>query len=195
MDLAMMGTARRPERGLTVIEIAIAMALLGVGLLAIAPLFVGSVKTNASSNQLGSVNNLAGEKLEELIGYPATDPRLAVPNGANAAVAPGGVVSGAGSIVGTNTSCANDLPLWHEPSTGATSFSTSAPGPGWHAFPYTRTYTIEQWASDLKTRIASPAAYAVKLVTVSVRPTRGPFPGLRSTTQSAYVRYRDASPN
>ena len=188
---------RRPPRegGLTLIEVAIAMALLGIGLLAIAPLFAGSVKTNASSNQLGNANNLAGEKLEELIEYPATDPRLAVPNGANAAAATGSTVSGTGVVLGTNDSCANDLPLWYEPSSGSTSFATTSPGPEWQAFPYTRTYTIEQWASDLTTRVTSPAAYAVKLVTVTVRPTRGPFPGLRTTTQSAYVRFRDASAN
>lgn len=188
-------TTRGHERGLTLIEITIAMALLGVGLLAIAPMFSGSVKTNASSNQLGNVNNLAGEKLEELIGYPAVDPRLAVPNGANAAAAPGVTTTGTGSIVATNNFCANDLPNWYEPSTGAVSFSTSSPGPGWYGYPYTRTYTIEQWAADLTTRVASPGAYAVKLVTVTVRPTMGPFPGLRSTTQSAYVRFRDASAN
>jgi type II secretory pathway pseudopilin PulG len=177
------------------IEVAVAIALLGFGLLAIAPLFVSSVKTNASSNQLGSANNLAGEKLEELIGYPATDPRLAVPDGDNAAAAPGVTTTGTGSIVGANNFCANDLPLWYEPSTGDRSFSTSAPGPTWQAFPYSRTYVIEQYASDLSTRVASPGSYPVKLVTVTVRPTMGPFPGLRSTTQSSYVRFRDASPN
>jgi prepilin-type N-terminal cleavage/methylation domain-containing protein len=191
----MTGTARHRSRGLTLIEVAIAMTLLGFGLLAIAPMFSSSVKTNASSNQLGSVNNLAGEKLEELIGYPATDPRLGVPDGANAAAAPGVSTTGAGSVVATNNFCANDLPLWYEPSSGSTSFSAGSPGPSWQAFPYVRTYVIEQWAADLSTRVASPGSYAVKLVTVTVRPTMGPFPGLRSTTQSAYVRFRDASPN
>src|SRR5262249_9197584 len=76
---------RARQAGLTLIETLIGMTLLGVGLLALAPLFIGSVRTNASSNQLGNVNALAGEKLEELIGYPATDPRLAVTNGSNAA--------------------------------------------------------------------------------------------------------------
>ena len=45
---------------------------------------------------------------------------------------------------------------------------------------------------DLTTRINAPAAYVVKLVTVTVRPTAGPFPGLRRTTQSLYLRVRDA---
>jgi prepilin-type N-terminal cleavage/methylation domain-containing protein len=191
----MTGTARHRQRGMTLIETLIAMALLGFGLLAIWPMFVGSVKTNASSNQLGNVNSLAGEKLEELIGYPAIDPRLAVPDGANAAAAPGVTTTGPGSVVLANNFCANDLPLWYQPSSGSTSFSASSPGPDWQAFPYTRTYVIEQWAADLSTRVVSPGGYAVKLVTVTVRPTMGPFPGLRSTTQSAYVRFRDASAN
>jgi len=188
-------TARHRQRGMTLIETLMGMALLGFGLLAIWPMFVGSVKTNASSNQLGNVNSLAGEKLEELIGYPAIDPRLAVPDGANAAAAPGVTTTGPGSVVLANNFCANDLPLWYQPSSGSTSFSASSPGQDWQAFPYRRTYVIEQWAADLSTRVVSPGGYAVKLVTVTVRPTMGPFPGLRSTTQSAYVRFRDASAN
>jgi type II secretory pathway pseudopilin PulG len=195
MVVAMTRTAKRHELGMTLIETLIALALLGFGLLAIWPMFVGSVKTNASSNQLGNVNSLAGEKLEELIGYPATDPRLTVPDGANAAAAPGVTTTGSGSVVLANSLCSNDLPLWYLPSSGETSSSASSPGPNWQAFPYTRTYVIEQWAGDLTTRVVSPGPYAVKLVTVTVRPTMGPFPGLRSTTQSAYVRFRDASAN
>jgi len=191
----MKNRARRPDRGLTLVEVMVAMTLLAFGLLAIAPLFAGSVKTNASSNQLGNVNGLAGEKLEELIGYPAIDPRLAVPDGANAAASPGVSTTGAGSVVAANSFCANDLPLWFEPTSSAISFATAWPGPGWQRFPYVRTYVIEQWAADLTTRVASPGAYAVKLVTVNVRPVAGPFPGLRSTTQSAYVGFRDATTN
>ena len=191
----MTGTARRRELGMTLIETLIALALLGFGLLAIWPMFVASVKTNASSNQLGNVNSLAGEKLEELIGYPATDPRLAVPDGANAAAAPGVTTTGSGRVVLANNFCTNDLPRWYRPSSGETSSSATSPGPDWKAFPYTRSYVIEQWAGDLTTRVVSPGSYAVKLVTVTVRPTMGPFPGLRSTTQSAYVRFRDASAN
>jgi type II secretory pathway pseudopilin PulG len=195
MDVAMTRDLRNGERGLTLIETVVAMTMLGVGLLALFPLFVGSVKTNASSNQLGNVNSLAGEKLEELIGYPATDPRLAVPNGANAAAGPGVTSTGTGSVVLENAWCGNDLPRWYQPATGSRSYSTTSPGADWQAFPYIRSYAIEQFAGDLSTRVPSPSTYAVKLVTVTVRPTMGPFPGLRSTTQSAYVRFRDASAN
>ncbi len=191
----MKARGRRSERGLTLIEVAVAMTLLAFGLLAIAPLFASSVKTNASSNQLGNVNALAGEKLEELIGYPATDARLAIADGANAAAPAGMATTGPGSIVAANPRCVNDLPLWYKPETGGVSFSSSSPGVGWRVFPYTRTYVIEQWAPDLATRVTAPATYSVKLVTVTVRPTKGPFPGLRTTTQSAYVRFRDASAN
>jgi prepilin-type N-terminal cleavage/methylation domain-containing protein len=191
----MTGGGRDRQRGLTLIETLLAMTLLGFGLLALWPLFIGSVRTNASSNQLGNVNSLAGEKLEELIGYPATDPRLAIANGANAAAPPGVTTTGPGSVVLENSWCANDLPLWYQASTGSTSSSPTSPGPDWNAYPYTRTYVIEQFTGDLTTRVLSPGTYAVKLVTVTVRPTMGPFPGLRSTTQSAYVRFRDASAN
>jgi type II secretory pathway pseudopilin PulG len=180
----------RRESGVTLIEVLFAMLLLSFGLVAITPLFAGSVKTGASSNQLASSNTLAREKLEEVIGYPATDPRLGVPTGSNAAGPAGVTTTGSGSVVGSNASCENDLPNWYNPSTGAVSGATASPGSGWYRYPFQRTYTIEQFDGDLTTRITSPAMYVVKKVTVTVRATTGPFPGLRQTRQSVYVGYR-----
>lgn len=165
------------ERGLTIVEVPVALALLAFGLLAMAPMFTGAVRTNASAFNLTNANTLAREKMEELIGFPSTDSRLAVTAGAS------------------SKSYGNDLPSWYKPSTGATSTATASPGVGWFRFPYTRTYTVEQYREDLTTLVVAPGAYGVKLVTVTVRPTSGPFPGLRQTTQSVYVRFRDASPN
>jgi Tfp pilus assembly protein PilV len=202
------GRTRRPERpdarppdpgerGMTMVEVPLALAILSFGLLAIAPLFTGAVRTNASSNQLTNSNTLAREKMEELIGFPSTDARLAVAVGANAAGPPGTSTTGTGSIVNTtvNTFCQNDLPRWYKPATGATSTAATSPGIGWFLFPYSRTYTVEQFREDLTTRVLTPGTYGVKLLTVVVRPTSGPFPGLRQTTQSVYVRFRDATPN
>ena len=73
-------SARRTrESGLTIVEVPIALALLAFGLLAMAPMFTGAVRTNASAFNLTNANTLAREKMEELIGYPSTDPRLGVP--------------------------------------------------------------------------------------------------------------------
>jgi prepilin-type N-terminal cleavage/methylation domain-containing protein len=181
------------QRGLTLIEVMLAMLLLSFGLLAIAPLFSGSVKTGASSNQLASSNTLAREKLEEVIGYPATDARLSVPDGMNAAGPAGLTTTGGDSVVGHNTRCDNDLPNWYNPSTGAISVAAASPGVGWYLYPFQRTYTIEQFDGDLKTRVTAPGAYVAKKVTVTVRATTGPFPGLRQTRQSVFVGYRDGS--
>ncbi len=186
---------RNRQRGMTLVEVPVAMAILGFGMLAMAPMFTGAVRTNASSNQLTNANTLAREKMEELTGFPSTDARLLVPAGANAAGPTGSTTTGTGSIVIANTYCDNDLPKWYKPSTGATSTASTSPGVGWYLFPYTRTYTVEQFQGDLTTRSVAPATYAVKLLTVSVQPSSGPLPGLRRTTQSVYLRYRDASPN
>jgi type II secretory pathway pseudopilin PulG len=167
---------RTAESGLTIIEVPIALALLAFGLLAMAPMFTGAVRTNASAFNLTNANTLCREKMEELIGFPSTDSRLAV-------------------TTGSSKTYGNDLPAWYKPASGATSTATSSPGVGWFRFPYTRTYAVEQYREDLTTPVVAPGAYAVKLVTVTVRPTSGPFPGLRQTTQSVYVRFRDASPN
>lgn len=180
------------EPGVSLVEVLFGLLLLSFGLLAIAPLFASSVKTGASSNQLASANTLAREKLEQVIGYPATDPRLSVPDADNAAGPTGVTTTGDGSIVGHNGSCDNDLPTWYEPATGATSKASSSPGRSWFRYPFERTYTIEQYGADLTTRVVSPGDYAIKKVTVTVRATMGPFPGLRQTRQSVFVRYRDA---
>jgi hypothetical protein len=104
---------------------------------------------------------------------------------------------GSGSIVGANTSCDNDLPKWYNPATGATSVASALPGAGWYRYPFQRTYTIEQYGSDLATRVVTPGTppgtYAVMKITVTVRATTGPFPGLRQTQQSVFVRFRDGS--
>lgn len=176
------------ETGMTLVEVLVALTILGMALLSLAPLFSGAVRTNASSNQLTNANTLAREKLEELSGYPRNDPRLTVTDNYNAAVPSGGTIPGAS--VKESTWCDNDLPTWYEPSTGATSRAATSPGGGWFSYPYLRTYTVEQYAEDLTTRILSPNSYVVKLLTVTVRPAQGPFPGLRRTTQSLYVRSR-----
>ncbi len=182
------------QRGLTLIEILVALSILALAVLALAPLFTGAIRTNASSNQLTTANTLAREKLEELSGYPRNDPRLTIVDGSNAAAPTGVSVSTApGALIdNSNTWLLNDLPMWYQPSTGATSTAATSPGAGWFRFPYSRVYTIEQFDGTLTTRIASPNAYVVKLITVIVQPTLGPLPGLRRTTQSLYLRVKNA---
>ena len=184
---------RRPESGLTLIEVLVAAVVLGLALLALAPMFTSAVRSNASAYQLTNSTTLAREKLEELSGYPRSDPRLAVATPNNAS-GPTTASVGTGSIVGVNVWCQNDLPSWYNPQTGATSTAANRPGVGWFSYPFRRTYTIEQFDSDGNnmTRVVAPGPYVVKLITVTVRPTSGPFPGLRESRQSLYLRVKDA---
>jgi prepilin-type N-terminal cleavage/methylation domain-containing protein len=189
MGLEVTMNFRRAQRGMTLIEVLVALSILAIAILALAPLFTISVKTNASAHQLTNANTLAREKLEELSGYPRNDPRLTVAPGSTAA-APA-AISGVLTDT-TNPWVLNDLPKWYQPSTGKVSYAAASPGASWFSYPYSRTYTIEQFDGTLINRITAPGAYVVKLITVTVRPTLGPFPGLRSTTQSLYLRVRDA---
>jgi len=66
----------RREAGLTLIEMLIAVALLGIVLLGIAPLFIASVKSNYSGNEYTSIHNLARDRLEQLLDLPVTNPEL-----------------------------------------------------------------------------------------------------------------------
>jgi type II secretory pathway pseudopilin PulG len=64
--------------GVTLVELLIAVALLGFIMLGIAPLFIASVKSNYSANEYTSIHNLARDRLEQLMNLPFDDPQLAV---------------------------------------------------------------------------------------------------------------------
>jgi prepilin-type N-terminal cleavage/methylation domain-containing protein len=82
-----MRTSRRREAGLTLIEMLIAVALLGIVLLGIAPLFIASVRSNYAGNEYTSIHNLARDRLEQLMNLPIADAQLTV--GAHANDLPG----------------------------------------------------------------------------------------------------------
>ncbi len=67
---------RNAERGLTLVEMIIAIAILGFILLGIAPLFVASVKSNYSASEYTSINVIARDRLEQLMNLPFLDPEL-----------------------------------------------------------------------------------------------------------------------
>src|SRR5207344_1678290 len=69
---------RRSESGVTLVELLIALALLGFILLGIAPLFIASVKSNYSANEYTSIHNLARDRLEQLMNLPFDDAQLGV---------------------------------------------------------------------------------------------------------------------
>ena len=65
------------EVGLTLVELLVALALLGFVLLAIAPLFTASVQSNYSGNEYTSIHVLARDRLEQLMSLPFSDAQLA----------------------------------------------------------------------------------------------------------------------
>jgi prepilin-type N-terminal cleavage/methylation domain-containing protein len=68
---------RHSQRGVTLIELLVALALLGFVLLGITPLFMASVKSNYSGNEYTSINMLARDRLEQLMNLPFNDGQLA----------------------------------------------------------------------------------------------------------------------
>jgi len=68
---------RHSQRGVTLIELLVALALLAFVLLGITPLFMASVKSNFSANEYTSIHVLARDRLEQLMNLPFTDAQLA----------------------------------------------------------------------------------------------------------------------
>jgi prepilin-type N-terminal cleavage/methylation domain-containing protein len=67
---------KRREAGLTLVEMLIAVALLGIILLGIAPLFIASVRSNYAANEYTSIHNMARDRLEQLMNLPVTSTQL-----------------------------------------------------------------------------------------------------------------------
>jgi prepilin-type N-terminal cleavage/methylation domain-containing protein len=76
VELTMHTTNRSSERGVTLVELLIALALLSFILLGIAPLFMSSVKANYSGNEYTSIHNMARDRLEALMALPFNAPQL-----------------------------------------------------------------------------------------------------------------------
>ena len=76
----------RSQEGFTLVETLVAMGLMALAMLSVAPLFIGSLKSNGSGQDFTVLNALAKQQLEQIMQYSFTDPRLAVPSGATVAL-------------------------------------------------------------------------------------------------------------
>jgi len=121
---------RRGERGVTLVEMLIALALLGFMLLGVLPLFLGSVQSNYSANEYTSIHNLCRDRLEQLMNLPWNDPQL---------------------DPGVH---ANDLPpVLPDPQTGI------PPASGGVVNPFTLTYQVMQWQAPDTTTVPNGGAF------------------------------------
>ena len=72
--------------GFTLVEVVVALLLMALAMLAIAPLFANSMKSNAVGWDYSVLNDLARRKLENLLQMSYTDTRLVVPDGSTATI-------------------------------------------------------------------------------------------------------------
>lgn len=162
------GLTRQREAGLTLVEMLIAVALLGIVLLGIAPLFITSVRTNYSAYEYTSIHNLARDRLEQLMNLPITDPQLA------------------------NGSFVNDLPTTlPDPATGVPPSNVKNPLERTYTVDnYTTSAPLAPGDNFVLTAVgAAPCDF--KLITVTVRSTSGGTNlgiGARTAAVSGFLR-------
>ncbi|MBI3670408.1 MAG: prepilin-type N-terminal cleavage/methylation domain-containing protein [Acidobacteria bacterium] len=85
--------AKNPARGFTLIEVVVAIAVLAVGLVAVASLTSQMIVGTARSKYMSLAATLASEKLEDLNRWPAGDPHVAVTSGTTAGSLTSDIVS------------------------------------------------------------------------------------------------------
>ena len=66
----------REEKGFTLLEVMIAVAILAFGILAVASMQTSSMYGDSVANRLTEGTGWAGSKMEELLAIPETDARL-----------------------------------------------------------------------------------------------------------------------
>jgi hypothetical protein len=139
------GGARRVTRspansaGLAFVELVISAVVLGWVLLAVFPLFLSSVRSNAAANSYGVVNGLARSRLEQLLALPFEDGRLSA---------------------GRHST--NDLPATlADPETGV--YPSMMPNP------FQRTYRIEQFEIPAVATVQSGAPFTPVRVVAAAR--------------------------
>jgi prepilin-type N-terminal cleavage/methylation domain-containing protein len=173
-----MTATRRREAGLTLIEMLIAVALLGIVLLGIAPLFIVSMRQNYSANEYTSIHNLARDRLEQLMNLPVTDPQLSA----------------------VTASFPNDLaPTLPDPATGAP--------PSTVLNPFRRTYTVQHFTSTpplmagtayTLNPVAAGQLYDFKRIDVTVTSVSGGTSlgiGARTARVSGFIKNPDPFQN
>jgi len=69
--------------GFSLVEVLIAIALMGLLMVGVLPMFTKAMGNNVEGNQLTEVTNRARVHLEELLGQPFDSPELTVPPGLN----------------------------------------------------------------------------------------------------------------
>ncbi len=160
-------------KGFTLVETLVAILLLAFAALALAPLFVSGMQTNASAFDYTMANTLAKEKIESLTLLPSGDPSIRL-------------LAGQTSLVITE----NITTFYYKD----TNQNVAVPSP------YTRVTTIQEFLlGDLVNPLtaSNTTSYDVKQIKVQVTSSRGyqtgqafagGLRGLRGITETAYIR-------
>jgi prepilin-type N-terminal cleavage/methylation domain-containing protein len=149
---------RRAQRGFTLLETLGAIAILSIGLLAMAGLMSKTTASSSQSRFMSSASILATQKLEELNRYPISDPVIAV-TGASAGSITADTSSGSlnyfddvqiSAVGGTITSTTSDdlgnyTTIVQSPDgTITSSTSTTVPAPPAETLQFHRRWIIEK---------------------------------------------------
>jgi prepilin-type N-terminal cleavage/methylation domain-containing protein len=73
-----MGVLTRRQRGMSLVEVLVALAILAIVTLSVIGLFTQSIAMNATGMDYTTVNNIARSTLEDLVSLPFNDPRISI---------------------------------------------------------------------------------------------------------------------
>src|SRR5690349_16682137 len=78
MEASLSTKRRRSQRGFTLLETLASIAILSIGLLALAGLMSQTTSSSSRSRYMSAASILATQKLEDLNRYPKSDPMVAI---------------------------------------------------------------------------------------------------------------------
>ena len=158
MEASLSTKRQRSQRGFTLLETLASIAILSIGLLALAGLMSQTTSSSSRSRYMSAASILATQKLEDLNRYPKSDPMVAIA-GASAGSLTADATSGSinyyddvdisavgGSITETTSDSSGNFNTFVQQPDGtiATTSSATKPAPPPETLQFHRRWTIEK---------------------------------------------------
>ncbi len=195
MDQLQFNRTKSSSPGFTLIEVAVALFVLAVGLSSVAALLANVIGGTSRTEYMTQAATLTSEKLEDLNRYPPGDPNVAVTSGTSA----GSISADTSASVTSNgvTETVNYMDeVFFSPTEGAVSETISGldsnGNPSYTTTSYTPNGSIATSTTGVRSSLTSGAIYFKRRWVIEANE---PITGLRRITVYVFLENQSIAPN